>query len=209
MPSAHAITEQRLNTLQEQYLKFTRSHIRTKKERQSDLEALINHPMVKHIAFASAKIVESGSRATEIEIETREWLLIGTHHVTISDGLTSVYQIGEFLIYMSRFDEVSNYPEVLLENVSPPDSGFGGARSLKTAGGVLHYAHPHIHGKIGMFCIHDGDLNEIISSLVCGNMLHAFTIINRALHTYGPDRPFREIIYWPSRPLWSMDHESE
>lgn len=185
--------------LQRPYLNFTKSYIASTEQREHDLRQLIMHPRIQAITFGNGSTenwtFDDGDLSHNVD-----WMFIGTTPVTIVHG-DSRYAIGEFIVYISRFNSDGEIrPGVLIENTTSTGSRQGGPQfdnySDQNPQQVRH-AHPHCFGEIGAFCMSDGS-HEIINALVEGNIPEAYDFIDAALHSYGPDRPYCDITNWPT-----------
>lgn len=193
--------------LQQPYLDFTKSYIASEAQRNEDLHQLINHLHVTAITFGSGIIDNFAFQSNNPENNV-DWMFIGTNHVTIDHrGVT--YAIGEFVVYLSRFNTSGKTaPMVLIENVTPPHHKSGGPRNnADLDDSYMLCAHPHCFGEIGMFCMSDGR-QEINNALVEGNVLEAFSYIDAALRSYGPDRPYCFIEHWPTSKKTGVEDAS-
>ena len=184
----------------ESYLKFTQSVIRSKADRLQDLQQLSHHPAVTNLAFYHGILPDKYTMMSEKDPINIDWLLIGTRHVSIKhDG--RLYFIGEFLIYISRYNSDGNiFPSLYVENVTPANHARGGPRQRsKDASDADFYGHPHISGNLAAFCMREGS-GEITYYIGEGNIPAAFDFINEALHSSGPHQAFCDIRFWPSIP---------
>ena len=182
--------------LEERYLAFTATPLRSSNERRSDLRDLIVQADITHVAFFHGYINDMAMGDDDCKVSV-DWLLLGTRHVKIVHA-GRIYQIGNFLIYITRKDsQGGNEPRVIVENVTPLNQLLGGSQVRPK--NEYPCAHPHVFGQIGKFCIdQEGEINEALAE---GNVPEAFAIINAALHSYGPGMPICDISMWPSFPI--------
>lgn len=185
----------------ERYVTFTKSPTRTKDERLQDLKLLIELPNVTTLAFYNGTLPDEYIMSNEIDPVNIDWLLIGTKLVTIRH-VHYLYFIGEFLVYISRLNSDGNIsPSLYIENVTPPNSAYGGPRQRSAEGNdAEYYGHPHINGNPSSFCMKEGSA-EINYAIAEGNIPAAFDLIDEALHSFGPHQPFCHINFWPAVPL--------
>lgn len=177
------------------YFEFASSPTNSPKQMRSDLIRLITHPHIRHIAFGRGRL---NVRHTDTEDTPFDvpWLFLATTHVKINFN-HATYVIGEFLVYICRYDSYGdNMPVVLIENVSPVDSIMGGPRRREAEHPLC--AHPHVSGLIASFCMANEGRNEINEALADGNIPETFAIIDTALHSFGPNSPYCPIERWPS-----------
>lgn len=180
--------------LQDEYLRFTKSRLRSINERINDLRELVMHQHTAQLAFMRAYVPDEFVKSEHEDCI--DWMLIGTTYVTIKHQ-GHHYGIGEFLVYITRFDSDGfPRPNVLVENVTPHHDRRGGPRASPDSP-EFFCGHPHTCGNMSSFCMQAGSL-EINHALAEGDILTAFYFIDKALRSYGPGRPFCPLGYWPS-----------
>lgn len=181
-----------LQVVRDEYGRYCKSRFMTVEQALLDFEELIRHPQVQHVAFAT--------------INKHRYFLIGTTHISISHK-GERYSIGEFIIMIHRpaQNTEKHAPVVLVENVTPSNGITGGVRGKRSravgSDGVetvrlLHYAHPHVFGNPGPFCMQTGK-DELNMSLSEGDFLEGFNYIISALQSAGPNMAYHEIEHWP------------
>lgn len=184
--------EARLRAIREEYGLYCKSRFMTVEQAWLDFEELIRHPMVQHVAFAT--------------IADARYFLIGTTHISIVHK-GERYNIGEFIIMIHRPAQNTDKksPVVMVENVTPSNAITGGVRGKRSRAidsddvetvRLLHYAHPHVFGNPGPFCMQTGK-DELNMSLSEGDFLEGFRYIISALQSAGPNMAYHEISHWP------------
>ena len=188
---ARLAAEAQLQMVREEYGWYCKSRFITVEQALLDFEELIRHSQVQHVAFAT--------------IADARYFLIGTTHMAITTDDGRCYNIGEFIIMLHRpvQNAEKKAPVVLVENVTPSNAITGGVRGERYRPDndsetvhVEYYAHPHVYGNPGTFCMQTGR-DELNMALSEGNLLEGFHYIVSALQSAGPGRPYHDISHWP------------
>lgn len=175
--------------LQERYLAFCKTPLRNEKMLCADLQALMTHPHIQYLGFAQNTDGITGC------------LLIGTTHVSIWSK-NSWYAIGEFIIHIEIQRYSTSKSCIKIENVTDPADGLGGVMCIPVHPHVNAYAHPHVLGQPGIFCMNEGQA-EINAALTERNIPLVFEVLDAGLHSEGPGTAYLGIEHWPkiNRPL--------
>lgn len=184
--------EAQLQMVRDEYGRYCKSRFMTVEQALLDFEELIRHPKVQCVAFAT--------------ISNARYFLIGTSHISIIYK-GERYNIGEFIIMIHRplQNTEKQAPVVMVENVTPSNAITGGVRGKRSRAvdgdrietvRLLRYAHPHVFGNPGPFCMQTGK-DELNNAITEGNLLEAFHYIISALQSAGPGMAYHEVTKWP------------